>query len=48
MEYLFVGYNYPEFKIWEHFVNDELAQGFNLDALRNSHPIEVIQLFAIF
>ncbi|WKX89353.1 hypothetical protein Q1695_008753 [Nippostrongylus brasiliensis] len=41
MEYLFVGYNCPEFKIWEHFVNDELAQGFNLDALRNSHPIEV-------
>ncbi|WKX89354.1 hypothetical protein Q1695_008754 [Nippostrongylus brasiliensis] len=42
MEYLFVGYNCPEFKIWEHFVNDELAQGFNLDALRNSHPIEDI------
>ncbi|KAK5967675.1 Puromycin-sensitive aminopeptidase [Trichostrongylus colubriformis] len=41
MEYLFVGYNCPEFKIWEHFVNDELAQGFDLDALRNSHPIEV-------
>ncbi|KAK6015842.1 hypothetical protein OSTOST_18684, partial [Ostertagia ostertagi] len=41
MEYLFVGYNCPEFKIWEHFVNDELAQGFGLDALRNSHPIEV-------
>ncbi|VDO87635.1 unnamed protein product [Haemonchus placei] len=41
MEYLFVGTNYPEFKIWEHFVNDELAQGFGLDALRNSHPIEV-------
>ncbi|VDM52114.1 unnamed protein product [Angiostrongylus costaricensis] len=40
MEYLFVGYMCPEFKIWEHFVNDELAQGFNLDALRNSHPIE--------
>uniref|UniRef100_A0A0K0DBG3 Aminopeptidase n=1 Tax=Angiostrongylus cantonensis TaxID=6313 RepID=A0A0K0DBG3_ANGCA len=40
MEYLFVGYVCPEFKIWEHFVNDELAQGFNLDALRNSHPIE--------
>ncbi|EPB77720.1 peptidase family M1 [Ancylostoma ceylanicum] len=41
MEYLFVGYNCPEFKIWEHFVNDELAPGFNLDGLRNSHPIEV-------
>ena len=41
MEYLFVGYNYPEFKIWLHFLNDELASGFNLDALRSSHPIEV-------
>lgn len=41
MEYMFVGYNYPEFKIWLHFLNDELAQGFKLDALRSSHPIEV-------
>ncbi|KAJ1361682.1 pp2a multicopy suppressor [Parelaphostrongylus tenuis] len=41
MEYLLVAHLCPEFKIWEHFVNDELAQGFNLDALRNSHPIEV-------
>ncbi|CAJ0921272.1 unnamed protein product, partial [Mesorhabditis belari] len=41
MEYLFVGYNYPEMKIWLHFLNDELASGFELDALKNSHPIEV-------
>uniref|UniRef100_F1KUM7 Aminopeptidase n=1 Tax=Ascaris suum TaxID=6253 RepID=F1KUM7_ASCSU len=41
MEYMFVGANYPEFKIWLHFVNDELAQGFSLDALKSSHPIEV-------
>ncbi|CAI5448823.1 unnamed protein product [Caenorhabditis angaria] len=41
MEYSFVGANYPEFKIWLHFVNDELASGMSLDALRNSHPIEV-------
>ncbi|KAK6731793.1 hypothetical protein RB195_007945 [Necator americanus] len=41
MEYLFVGNICPEFKIWEQFVNDELAQGFSLDCLRNSHPIEV-------
>uniref|UniRef100_A0A915PS54 Aminopeptidase n=1 Tax=Setaria digitata TaxID=48799 RepID=A0A915PS54_9BILA len=41
MEYLFVGANYPDFKIWLHFVNDELASGFDLDSLRNSHPIEV-------
>uniref|UniRef100_A0A1I7VNP8 Aminopeptidase n=3 Tax=Loa loa TaxID=7209 RepID=A0A1I7VNP8_LOALO len=41
MEYMFVGVNYPDFKIWLHFVNDELASGFDLDALRSSHPIEV-------
>ncbi|VDK49860.1 unnamed protein product, partial [Gongylonema pulchrum] len=41
MEYMFVGYNYPEFRIWLRFVNDELASGFNLDALKSSHPIEV-------
>ncbi|CAJ0564651.1 unnamed protein product, partial [Mesorhabditis spiculigera] len=41
MEYLFVGYNYPEMKIWLHFLNDELSSGFDLDSLKNSHPIEV-------
>ncbi|VDN01448.1 unnamed protein product [Thelazia callipaeda] len=41
MEYMFVSANYPCFKIWLHFVNDELAAGFELDSLRNSHPIEV-------
>ncbi|KAK0422420.1 hypothetical protein QR680_007561 [Steinernema hermaphroditum] len=34
MEYMFVGSNNPEFKIWLHFVNDELAAGLSLDALR--------------
>ncbi|VDK73005.1 unnamed protein product [Onchocerca ochengi] len=41
MEYMFVGTNYPDFKIWLHFVNDELASGFSLDSLRSSHPIEI-------
>ncbi|CAB3411733.1 unnamed protein product [Caenorhabditis bovis] len=41
MEYMFVGENCPEFKIWLHFVHDELASGMELDSLRNSHPIEV-------
>ncbi|CAI4226209.1 unnamed protein product [Auanema sp. JU1783] len=41
MEYLFVGYNYEDLQIWLYFLNDELAQGFKLDALRSSHPIEV-------
>ncbi|CAD5218167.1 unnamed protein product [Bursaphelenchus okinawaensis] len=41
MEYLFVANNKPEFKIWLHFVNDEIASGFNLDSLKSSHPIEI-------
>ncbi|KAF1757511.1 hypothetical protein GCK72_013967 [Caenorhabditis remanei] len=41
MEYMFVGANCSEFKIWLHFLNDELASGMGLDGLRNSHPIEV-------
>ncbi|TKR82647.1 hypothetical protein L596_016338 [Steinernema carpocapsae] len=41
MEYMFVSSNNPEFKIWLHFVNDELASGLSLDSLRSSHPIEV-------
>ncbi|PAV64150.1 hypothetical protein WR25_01487 [Diploscapter pachys] len=41
MEYLFVGYNCEEFKIWLHFINDEFASGLGLDSLRSSHPIEV-------
>ncbi|GMT04611.1 hypothetical protein PENTCL1PPCAC_26785, partial [Pristionchus entomophagus] len=41
MEYLFVGHNYEEYKIWLRFARDEITSGMNLDALRNSHPIEV-------
>jgi aminopeptidase N len=48
MEYLFVGANYPEYKTWLHFVNDELAAGFGLDALKSSHPIEVPTFLKMF
>lgn len=41
MEYLFISKNNPEFHIMLHFVNDELARGFQLDSLKSSHPIEV-------
>uniref|UniRef100_A0A914XGU4 Aminopeptidase n=1 Tax=Plectus sambesii TaxID=2011161 RepID=A0A914XGU4_9BILA len=41
MEYLFVGTVCPELNTWLSFVNDELASALNLDALKNSHPIEV-------
>ena len=38
---MFVAATYPEFKIWQHFVQDEVGRGFELDSLRSSHPIEV-------
>lgn len=41
MEFIFIGHNYPEFKIWNHFVTSEIVNGFNLDSLRSSHPIEM-------
>uniref|UniRef100_A0A0N4ZAG9 Aminopeptidase n=1 Tax=Parastrongyloides trichosuri TaxID=131310 RepID=A0A0N4ZAG9_PARTI len=41
MEYVMVGANYPEFNIWQQFLNDEVTSGMALDSLRSSHPIEV-------
>ena len=32
---------YPEWKIWEGYVTDNLASALALDSLRSSHPIEV-------
>ena len=32
---------YPEWKIWQSFVVDDLQSALSLDALRSSHPIEV-------
>ena len=32
---------YPEWKIWESYVTDDLASALSLDSLRSSHPIEV-------
>ncbi|EPX72573.1 aminopeptidase Ape2 [Schizosaccharomyces octosporus yFS286] len=32
---------YPEWKVWESYVTDELQSALALDALRSSHPIEV-------
>ena len=32
---------YPEWKIWESFVIDDLQSALSLDSLRSSHPIEV-------
>ncbi len=32
---------FPEWKIWERFVSDDLQSALSLDSLRSSHPIEV-------
>ena len=32
---------YPEFGIWTQFVSNTLVDALELDALKNSHPIEV-------
>lgn len=32
---------YPEWRIWEGYLNDDLRSALSLDSLRSSHPIEV-------
>ena len=32
---------YPEWKVWETYVTDNLASALSLDSLRSSHPVEV-------
>jgi aminopeptidase 2 len=32
---------YPDWKVWEGYVSDNLASALSLDSLRSSHPIEV-------
>ena len=41
IEYLCVDYCFPEFDIWTQFVSQTLTDALDLDALKNSHPIEV-------
>ncbi|CAH3113617.1 unnamed protein product [Porites lobata] len=41
MEYLIVDHCFPEFDVWTQFVSEDFAHSLKLDALRNSHPIEV-------
>ena len=41
MEYEATDVCYPNFKIWEQYVNDETIRSLELDSLKNSHPIEV-------
>jgi len=41
MEYYFVDHMFPDFDIWTQFVKFETYSAMGLDALKNSHPIEV-------
>jgi len=41
MEYYTVDHLLPEYNIWEEFVTSAVCGALNLDAMRNSHPIEV-------
>ena len=41
MEFVAVNQLLPEYKIWEQFITDTMTSALGLDALHNSHPIEV-------
>ncbi|KAI0176375.1 peptidase family M1-domain-containing protein [Hypoxylon sp. FL1284] len=41
MSWLSCNHFYPEWKVWETYVTDNLQSALGLDSLRSSHPIEV-------
>jgi puromycin-sensitive aminopeptidase len=41
IEFLAIDYLFPQWDIWTQFVDTEMASGLSLDALKNTHPIEV-------
>lgn len=41
MSYLAIDHLFPEWKVWEDFIVSEQSQALKLDALDNTHPIEV-------
>ncbi|MBI1856979.1 M1 family metallopeptidase [Candidatus Saccharibacteria bacterium] len=41
IEYLAVDHLFPEWKMWIQFIVDEQQQALKLDALENTHPVEV-------
>ena len=41
MSYLAVDNLFPEWKVWTQFIVDEQQSGMKLDALQNTHPVEV-------
>jgi len=42
IEYLCVDHCFPEYDIWTQFATSDFTRALELDALKNSHPIEVI------
>lgn len=36
-----VAHFFPEWDLWTQFLSDYVTRAFNVDSLRNSHPIEV-------
>ncbi|KAF7633111.1 Aminopeptidase [Meloidogyne graminicola] len=41
MEYVLIGHNYKEFKVWMNFVSSLIMSAMSRDSMRISHPIEV-------
>lgn len=41
IEYLAIDHIFPEWDVWTQFVGSEMGDAFSLDALKNTHPIEV-------
>jgi len=41
IEYLCVDHCFPEYDIWTQFATSDYTRALDLDALKNSHPIEV-------
>lgn len=41
IEYLCVDHCFPEFDVWTQFINTDLGRALELDALHNSHAIEI-------
>lgn len=41
IEYMAVDHLFPAWKMWTQFIVDEQQQGLKLDALENTHPVEV-------
>ncbi len=47
IEYLCVDHCFPEYDIWTQFASTDFTRALELDALKNSHPIEVCMCSAM-